>query len=460
MDGIAFVNVAAIRKKLRKDDYMPQGLRGQLPNSNGKCKCERCNKILTEINFYQYKDGSKCNLCKACLTAHIDNFDEKTFLWVLETMDVPYVPIEWNVIRDKAFAKDPYKMNGTTVIGKYLAKMRLKQWKDFSYKDSEMLQQQAGEKAEKKEKEKKDYEKELKQRFENGQITEAEYKTLVSTETQAKDLPPVQGDVITGVIKNSKVTSYEQALNQLKNPFQEKNFIPEEELLSEDPSANLSHQDKIYLAMKWGRLYTPAQWVALEQLYTEFMNSFDIQGAARIDTLKKICKTSLKMDQAIDSGDIDSYQKLSRVYDSMMKSAKFTEAQNKESEGSALDSASAIVDYVESHTGKVPRYHCKEPKDVVDKILQDLKDYNRTLIYEDKSLAQEIEKYLQEKRIREERKRDQEEAKKQGKREVELKDEDFAKYKEQLANMKAADDSLTDESIEQEYLSRRVSFEI
>ena len=45
-------------------------------------------------------------------------------------------------------------------------------------------------------------------------------------------------------------------------------------------------------------------------------------------------------------------------------------------------------------------------------------------------MAQEIEKYLQEKRIREERKRDQEEAKKQGKKEVELKDEDFAKYKE------------------------------
>lgn len=63
-------------------------------------------------------------------------------------------------------------------------------------------------------------------------------------------------------------------------------------------------------------------------------------------------------------------------------------------------------------------------------------------------MAQEIEKYLQEKRIREERKRDQEEAKKQGKREVELKDEDFAKYKESLEEMKAADDKLTDESIE------------
>jgi hypothetical protein len=51
----------------------------------------------------------------------------------------------------------------------------------------------------------------------------------------------------------------------------------------------------MYLAVKWGRLYRPSQWVALEQLYNEFMNSFDIQGAARIDTLKMICKTSLKM---------------------------------------------------------------------------------------------------------------------------------------------------------------------
>ena len=83
-------------------------------------------------------------------------------------------------------------------------------------------------------------------------------------------------------------------LGQIKNPFQEQNFLPESSLV--DLGADLSDEDKIYLAMKWGRLYTPAQWVTLETLYTNFMNSFDIQGAARIDTLKKICKTSLKMD--------------------------------------------------------------------------------------------------------------------------------------------------------------------
>lgn len=452
MVGIVCVNAAAI-KRIRKgeENIMDQTMfKGQFPDANNKCKCERCGKKLSQISFYQYKDGSKCKMCKSCLTAHIDNFDESTFTWVLEIMDVPYVPTEWNVIRDKAFAKDPYKMNGTTVIGKYLAKMRLRQWKDFGYADSAELQEEK--KAEKHRKTSKEigeqlrYEKQLKEDLQAGKITEAEYKTLVSTETQNKQLPPQPKDVITGV-STKKASSYEQALGQLKNPFQENNFLAEEQLI--DPGANLTKQDKIYLAMKWGRLYTPAQWIALEQLYTEFMNSFDIQGAARTDTLKKICKTSLKMDEAIDANDIDGYQKLSRVYDAMMKSAKFTQAQNKDSDGNSLDSAAAVIDYVEMHSGTIPRYDCHEPQDIVDKIIQDLKEYNKNLIYEDKSLAQEIEKYLQEKKIREEMRRDREQAKKQGLSHFMLKDSDFSEFKETIAEMKKIDDNLIDQSIDQ-----------
>ena len=186
------------------------------------------------------------------------------------------------------------------------------------------------------------------------------------------------------------------------------------------------------------------------------MNSFDIQGAARIDTLKMICKTSLKMNEAIDCGDIDSYQKLSRVYDTMMKSAKFTEAQNKEKDGAGIDSASAIVDFVEAHSGEIPRYKCEEPKDIVDQIILDLKNYTKNLIYEDKSLAQEIEKYLQDKRISDEMKKDKKEAKEKGLEDVLLEDDDFDDYKSALTNMSLHDDSLTDELIEEEYGNRRV----
>jgi hypothetical protein len=68
----------------------------------------------------------------------------------------------------------------------------------------------------------------------------------------------MRGDVISGITPNNNLNKN----SLLKNPFQENNFLSEDELV--DPGADLQHEDKIYLAMKWGRLYSPAQWVALE----------------------------------------------------------------------------------------------------------------------------------------------------------------------------------------------------
>ena len=110
------------------------------------CSCDKCGKSMDEGQFYTYKNGEKTELCKKCLTMHIDNFNPDTFLWLLEKMDVPYIPEEWNVLRDKAFAKDPYKMNGMSVFGKYLSKMKLKQWKHLTWADTERLKLEAEEK--------------------------------------------------------------------------------------------------------------------------------------------------------------------------------------------------------------------------------------------------------------------------------------------------------------------------
>ena len=436
-----------------------------IAGSDGKITCERCGKRLNEGSFYTYKNGTKCEICKPCLTAHIDNFDSSTFEWILEKLDVPYIPTEWNVLRDKAFAKDPYKMNGMSVIGKYLAKMKLKQWNKYCYADTQKIQEELEaaqqEKSEKYQKDKQQYQAELKTKLDEGQISLSQYQTLVSTETQNQQLPPIYGNVITGEQfkqvgqpPKKNPTSYEQALSQVRNPFQEQNFIPENDLI--DPGAQLNDDDKLYLAMKWGRLYTPSQWVTLEQLYKQFMDSFDIQGAARIDTLKMICKTSLKMNEAIDCNDIETYQKLSRVYDSMMKSAKFTQAQNKEKEGNTIDSASALVDFVEAHSGEIPRYVCDQPQDIIDKIIIDLKNYNKSLIYEDKSLAQQIEKYLQDKRIADQMKRDKKQAQQLGLDNVQLDDDDYVDFQDTYQQMEQHDENLNEQLIQEEFNKRRI----
>jgi uncharacterized membrane protein YcgQ (UPF0703/DUF1980 family) len=145
------------------------------------------------------------------------------------------------------------------------------------------------------------------------------------------------------------------------------------------------------------------------------------------------------MNQAIDCGDVDSYQKLSRVYDSMMKSAKFTAAQDKETKTDFVDAVGTMVAYCEEHGGQIPRFEIKEDYDVIDTIISDLKEYNRSLIYEDKALAQEIENYLKNKEISEQMKREREEARLKGLDQIELDDEDYQDFTEAIEEQKQID---------------------
>ena len=246
--------------------------------------CQKCGKTMGSTNFYTYKNGEKCELCKACLTMHINNWEPDTFLWLLEKFDVPYIEAEWNTLRDRAYQKDPYKITGMSVFGKYLSKMKLKQWKDYSWADTELLKEKAEAQARQlgqPEEIVKQKMEEMRQAHERGEITDAQWMTYQQIEAPQPKIDfnnPTQ-------LKNDSSYPIGSNFEQVDIP---------------DVTENLTEEDKIYLALKWGRLYKADEWVALEKLYNEFMDTFDIQGAARVDTLKMICKTSLKMNQAIN----------------------------------------------------------------------------------------------------------------------------------------------------------------
>lgn len=147
---------------------------------------------------------------------------------------------------------------------------------------------------------------------------------------------------------------------------------------------------------------------------------------------------------------MDTYQKLSRVYDAMMKSAKFTEAQNKADKSDFVDSVGQLVAYCEKEGGQIPKYKIETDKDIIDTIITDLKRYNKSLIYEDKSLAQEIELYLKNKAAADQMKRDREEALAQGLDNVELEDKDYAEFREAIRNDIEIDNQLGEEDYEDE----------
>ena len=387
-------------------------------------QCIKCNKTMDEnTQFYTYKNGDKTAMCKKCLTMHIDNFNPETYLWLLQDMDVPYVEAEWKVLRDRAFAKNP-NLNGMSVFGKYLSKMKLKQWNQYGWTDTERLKMLNEEKSKQQLAEKEQFEAQIKAQFDNGEITEAQYKTLISTETQNEDYYAGTGPVlhVPGAAAD--------------NPYQENNFI-DESLLS-GPAAQLTEDDKIYLAMKWGRLYQPADWIELERNYNEMMNSFDIQDADTINTLVLLCKTNLKMNQAIDCGDVEGFQKLSKVSESLRKSAKFTAAQNKEQKNDYVDSVGELVAMCE-RDGFIPRFATDIPQDKVDLTLKDMNSYVHKLVTQDLGFGQQIEDALKKIQIQQQMNEAEETSMMMDGETPELIDEDYEEFYNSIEEQKELD---------------------
>lgn len=363
--------------------------------------CEKCNKTMGGDQFYtsnnleKYKEDGKLPQCKKCITMHVDNWNPDTYMWILQECDVPYIPEEWNKLMN-TYAKDRSKVTGTTILGRYLSKMKLKQWRDYRWKDTQFLQDMANKKIEETMK---------RSGYDAQQIAEAIDKASVA-------------------LPDKPLEAYAAA------DTEDFGFGTIEEDPIED-DLDLTEEDKTYLRLKWGKAYKPDEWVKLEQLYEEMMESYDIQSAGHIDTLKLVCKTSLKCNQLVDIGDVEGFQKMSKVYDQLMKSGKFTAAQNKADSGEFVDSISELVEICETE-GFIPRYYIEQPNDRVDETLLDIKNYTHTLVTEEMNLGNLIENAVKE-MARQEAKEEDEDIEE----EIDsyedadaLKEEDFEEYRD------------------------------
>lgn len=325
----------------------------------GQHFCKKCGKTMNDSEFYtsknveKYPPDGKMDICKKCLTMHVDNWDPETYKWILQEIDVPYIKEEWDVLLEK-YGKDPKKVTGLTIIGRYLSKMKLKQWSQYSWADTEALEEE--------------------QRMRKINQMKAQGMTGEEIETElATDRTPPKPKILTEPQEAVGTPEY---------------YDPSE--ADDDFSDELTEEDKVMLRLKWGRGYRPEEWVRLEQLYNDMMASYDIQGAGMKDTLIMICKTSLKSNQLLDCGDVDGAQKMIKMYDSLMKSAKLTAAQNKAESGEFVDSIGELVAICERE-GFIPRYYTDGPMDKVDKVLQDLQHYTYSLVTEEMNLGNMID---------------------------------------------------------------------
>lgn len=382
--------------------------------------CERCHKVMNAKEFYgsnnleKYPDG-KIHICKKCLTMHVDNWDPETYLWILQECDVPYIPDVWNKIMDK-YGRDKSKVTGVTIIGRYLSTMKIKQYKDYRWKDTEYLQEKAN-------------------RIKSEAMKRQGFSAAEIDKTITEDtfvLPQ-------GELKEPAFAAPAPASAETEDYFDRDN--DDETLIEND----LTDENKRYLRLKWGKAYKPEEWVRLEQLYQKMTQSYDIQGAGHEDVLLLVCKTSLKANQLLDIGDVDGAQKMIKMYDSLMKSGKFTAAQNKADNGEFLDSISEFVALCEKE-GFIPRYYVDGPKDKVDETIADLKGYTRSLVVEEMNLGNLIENAVKQMAQEEAKEEDEDvDDEELTLEEIEtLKDEDFEAFDDFVEDEAETDQQLID----------------
>ena len=133
----------------------------------------------------------------------------------------------------------------------------------------------------------------------------------------------------------------------------------------------------------------------METMYKHYADEYEL-NTDREEVLKKMCKTSLKMDESLDTGDVNGYKSLATVFDQLRKSGKFTEAQNKEGMTRYLDSVGELIALCEKEGGPIPNLPNPDeyPQDKIDFTLRDLKSYNYNLVTNELGLGDLIESYI------------------------------------------------------------------
>lgn len=328
--------------------------------------CAKCQRWRPENQFFKTKTGERTDLCTDCLTMHVNNYDPDTFLWILEKFDVPYIKKMWIKITNESYQKDPSKFGPRSVVGKYLRTLQMAQYREYTYADTDIINR----------------EEELAEQRRATKALNQEYEKKLRTQLEAGEIAQAQYDTLTATTKSSGEENEE---------FIKPTTIDESEIRNK-----LSDEEFQYLLFKWGHLYQPSQLIQMEQLYNKYANEYEL-NIDREDTLKKICKTSLKMDEALDVGDTAAYQKLASVSDQLRRSGKFTEVQNKEEQVRYFDSIGELVALCEKEGGPILEFVDPDeyPQDKIDFTLKDLKSYTYNLVTNELNLGDLIQSYIE-----------------------------------------------------------------
>lgn len=331
-----------------KDIFQPQQ---NSPNKGpGKAFCLNCHKTVDEKQFFKtgrldkFPEG-RLPHCKTCCTMGVQDNDLSTFLGILKEIDVPFIPSEWRSLLVKK------TIGGPSILGKYVSKMRLNQFKKYHWEDSTQLTANETESIL------------AALRQESGTETEAEDKLDVLM--SMSDFTPQQMGAMTS--KPDIASLYG--------------------LTAETSKYRLTTEEIDKLKIEWGADYKEEEFLQLEQLFNDMKAAYVIQDPIAISNAKMIAKMTMKMNKFLDIDDVESVSKIARQLDLYIKSANLAPVQQKDRQSTTF-AISQLAFLVEHEGGFIPEFYIEQPNDAIDMILKDMQEYTEYLVRGESNISE------------------------------------------------------------------------
>lgn len=351
-----------------KDIYPP--LLNPINKGPGKLFCLATRKTLDEKQFFKTRRIDKfpngyLPYCKAEILMAVDDTDPTTFLPILKEIDLPYIPKEWRSLVQK---KD--RTSGS-ILGKYVSKMRLGQYKELTWADTERKVKEETE----------DLLFALRQTVETESEAQEEAEKILSMEDLKKGVvnhAPNGGAMVTGTLQNSTLpVGVDPAALYGLTPETSKYGLTQEEI---------DNLKKI-----WGPDYLEDEYFRMEQQLSDLKTTYLIIDPIAVSNARNICKMNLKLNKYLDIDDVESASKMSRQLDLFIKTANLAPVQQKERQQSTF-AISQLAYLIEKEGGFIPPWedYDEDVTDIYDQFLADMQDYTSHLVNGDNTIEENV----------------------------------------------------------------------
>ena len=148
----------------------------------------------------------------------------------------------------------------------------------------------------------------------------------------------------------------------------------------------LTQEEINELKVNWGEDYTEDQYLYMEQMLQDMMESYVIQDPIAISNARMICKMTMKMNKYVDIDDVASASQIGRQLDMFIKSANLAPVQQKDRQHTTF-AISQLAFLVEREGGFIPEFYIDQPNDKIDQVLRDMQEYTEYLVRGESNIA-------------------------------------------------------------------------